>query len=235
MAYLHGGRTVYRIGVAIIWGLCLGCATTEPLLVDLNPGSSPAGVRPPSVCHIVLREVSDARPGKEDLGALGTRIVQGANVIEWVRHAMERLEANPTSDESRAGEATLPKQLTVIVALKKLYIHTLQSSMGGTVLLSAQYRAGQGNPETHMYRGSETSVIWTGSAASVADMLNTIMDDIVERMRSDLQQLCHSLGPARIPRSGREGEELLSNQAQKRDRESLHDGDGLAGGGEVRS
>ena len=187
-------KSVIKTGAFLVLSLSLGCVTAEPLRVELTPLASTASELRKSGCAIHIAEVMDGRTSNNDLGSLGSRLVQGSNVVPWVRQAIERLAVGPSQDSASVAESPRTRQLDVKATLKKLYVHSLQSSMGATILLAVHYRVDQGSPQAHMYRGTETGVSWTGSAASVADLLNTVMDDVIERMRADLEHLCQ--GPS---------------------------------------
>jgi uncharacterized lipoprotein YajG len=171
--------------------LSIGCVTTDPLPVDFSTVSTNAQA-PVEGCVITVSPVADARRSKDDLGTLGPRVVEGQDVMPWIERSVQTLSSPVVETASRQGDVSGLKHVDVQVALNQLYVHSLLSSFGGNIHLNVQYRLNQGPPESYRYRGSDTSVNWFGTAESVSDLLNDVLEDLLEKMRSDIVQLCRA-------------------------------------------
>jgi len=171
-------------------GYLFGCVTTEPLSIDLASlprKNSATGLKG---CIINIVDILDERTSKNDLGSVGPRLVHTNDVMPWIRQSVESVINR--SIEQQPGVIDQRYRVDLTARLKKLYVHTLLTSISANVLLVMNYSVDQSPPETHTYRGRETSVNWTGSADSVAGLFDDAMTDALERLRADLQGRCRS-------------------------------------------
>lgn len=119
-------------------------------------------------------------------------MVHGKAVVPWVQQSIDTL-SSLTSHRDVLGENRHDvRRIDIEVLLKQLYVHSLHTSMGANVLLIGRYRINQGPAESHAYRGTETSVNWTGSESSIRNLFETVMEDALAQMRKDLVKACQS-------------------------------------------
>lgn len=182
--------TTMQAGVLL--SLCTACATTDPLVIDFSAATTRKSLNSIEGCAVKVAQVIDERKSKEDLGMLGSRLVEGRHVIPWLQQAVESLSSPDVETLDRQEDREKARSLGVQVGLAQLYVHPLQSSFAANILLHAQYRVDQGPPHLHQYRGIDTNVNWTGSAGSVLSLLNDVLEDALRRMRTDMKRLCRS-------------------------------------------
>lgn len=183
-------RSATYAGYLVLLGVWTGCVSSAPLLVDLNTAEPRHAEKHIGGCIIHIAPVIDERASRNDLGMLGPQVIHGDNVIPWVQQAVDILNPETNKNAGTDRVSASARQVDIQFSLKRLYVHSLQTSMGANILLVGHYRVDQGPPQSHLYRGSETSVNWTGSAASIVDLLDVAMDGIIARMRADLLNLC---------------------------------------------
>lgn len=178
------------MGCLALLGSGSGCVSNEPLLVNFDktiPRDSRSDV---GECVVSIAPVVDERTSKDDLGTLGPQVIHGENVMPWVQQAVGVLSQNisKSGGTDRVG-ASIPR-VDVQSALKHLYVHPLLSSVSTNILLAGRYHIDQGSSQPFLYRGTETGMNWTGSAASIASLFDDAMDSILEDMRADIRHLC---------------------------------------------
>ena len=168
------------------------CATTDPLLIDLSTTQTKKVSNGIEGCTVFVGPIVDERTSLHDLGSLGGQVVHGKAVVPWVQQSIDTL-SSLTSHRDVLGENRHDvRRIDIEVLLKQLYVHSLHTSMGANVLLIGRYRINQGPTESHAYRGTETSVNWTGSESSIRNLFETVMEDALAQMRKDLVKACQS-------------------------------------------
>ncbi|TLY41326.1 MAG: hypothetical protein E6K58_10215 [Nitrospirae bacterium] len=140
--------------------------------------------------------VADERLRKNDLGLVGSRVVSTRDVMPWLQQAFETLNDGSTKTSSSVGQVSSGRLVSLKASLKKLYVHTLLTSISANVLVAVSYAIDAGPLDTRLYRGTETGVNWTGSADSVSDLLHDALAHIIKNIRADLMILCRAQKPA---------------------------------------
>lgn len=179
--------------ILLAFGLLLGCVTADiPLVVDLKPKIEPEAAI--EGCRVQVGSVVDERLRKNDLGLVGSRVVWTGDVMPWLHQAFETLNNGSTKTSSSVEQVSSRRLVSLNASLKKLYVHSLLSSISANVLVAVSYAVDAGPPfDTRLYRGTETGVNWTGSADSVSDLLDDALNDIIKDIRTDLTGLCRVL------------------------------------------
>ena len=183
--------------ILLAFGPLLGCATTDtPLVVDLkfDPKIEPEAAI--EGCMFQVGSVADERLRKNDLGLVGSRVVSTRDVMPWLQQAFETLNDGSTKTSSSVGQVSSGRLVSLKASLKKLYVHTLLTSISANVLVAVSYAVDAGPLDTRLYRGTETGVNWTGSADSVSDLLHDALAHIIKNIRADLMILCRAQKPA---------------------------------------
>ncbi len=170
--------------ILLTFGLPLGCATAdEPLMVNLRPGLKIESEAAIESCIVQVGSVVDERLRKNYLGLMGSRVISTGDVMPWLREAFEALKDGSIPKSSSAVEASSRRLVSFNAGLRKLYVHTLQSSISANVLVAVSYTVDSRPYDTRLYRGTETGVNWTGSADSVFDLLDDALTDVIENSR----------------------------------------------------
>jgi hypothetical protein len=171
--------------VLFVAGPLFGCGTTDPLVVILQPWSSTDVWSIPG-CPVQVGALVDERVRKRDLGSMGSRVVLTEDVMPWLRRAFEPL----TGGAAITSSSLVSHPVTLSASLKKIYVQTLQSSVSGNVLLSVSYVIDDRPFDARVYRGTDTSVNWTGSAITVSSVLDGALAAAIKGIRADLLGLC---------------------------------------------
>jgi hypothetical protein len=186
--------SVTTIRAGVLLSLYAACATTDPLVVDFSMETTRKSPGIIEGCAVKVSPVIDERKSKEDLGMLGSQVVEGRHLIPWLQQAVESLNSPGMESAGHQGDREHPRSVSVQVGLYQLYVHRLQSSFAANMLLHVQYWVDQDPPRLHQYRGGDTNVNWTGSAGSVFTLFNDVLENILRRMRNDIMRLCHDVG-----------------------------------------
>ena len=179
--------------IFLAFGPLYGCAMAgTPLVVNLNPGPRTEPKAAIESCTVQVDSVVDERLRKNNIGLVGPRVVSTGDVMPWLQQAFEPLTDSSAQTSSLISE-TSPRHLVILNAsLKKLYVQTLQSSISANVLVAVSYSVNNGPLVTRFYRGTETSVNWTGSADSVSDLLDDALAGVIKDIMTDLASLCRA-------------------------------------------
>ena len=183
--------------ILLAFGPLVGCMTADtPLIVDLKPDSKIEPEATIEGCLVHVGSVVDERLRKNDLGLVGSRVVSTEDLLPWLQQAFETLNNASARTSSSGVEASSRRLVRLNASLKKLYVHTLLSSISANVLVAVSYAVDAGPLDSRLYRGTETGVNWTGSADSVSELLDDALADIIKNIRTDLMSLCRAQKPA---------------------------------------
>lgn len=183
---------VALMGYLALLGGGVGCVSNEPLLVNFNEAAPRDSESDVGECVVSIAPVMDERLSGYELGTLGSQVIHGENVMPWVQHAVGTLTKNAGRNEGADRVRTSVRYVDLQLALKQLYVHPLLSSAGANILLAGRYRVDQEASQPALYRGTETGVNWTGSAALVVSLFDAAMDGILSDMRTDIRHLCQA-------------------------------------------
>lgn len=184
--------TIMQAGMLL--GLCVACATTDPLVVDFSGVTTRESLNDSEGCAVKIIQVIDERNSREDLGMLGSHVVEGQHVMPWLQHAVRSLNLPGAEALDRKGNQVNARSLDIHVGLTQLYVHSLQSSFAANILLKVQYRLDQAPTQSHRYRGTDVNVNWTGSADALLSLFNNALEDVLRRMRTDITRICQGIG-----------------------------------------
>lgn len=157
--------TILQVGVLL--GLCVGCATTDPLVIDFSATATPKPLERIEGCAVSIVSVADERKSKEDLGLFEGQVVEARQVMPWLQQAMASLNSPAVETVGHKDDLARSRHLTVRVGLTQLYVEHLPRTLAGTILVHATYQIDQRAPQSQQYRGSDARMNWMGSAGSV--------------------------------------------------------------------
>lgn len=181
------------ISIALTLVVVTGCATpaTQPLRfvaetqVDGFPDTS-------KECILYVRSIDDVRNPSSTFRSYGNLGLFAQTVPTWVRSALASLDGPkrkvvlPETDSSDTTGASL----IMLVRILKAYVERLASSKTAHIVLSSSFERHGKILATEFYRGSDTSVSWTGSADEVEHAMNLAMNSILGAMRMDIDHYC---------------------------------------------
>lgn len=181
------------ICIALTVVVVLGCATpaTQPLRFVAE--TREAGFTDTSgMCTVSVRSIDDVRYPSNSFGSSANFDLFAKSVPIWVRSALASLDGPkrkvllPQTSSSDTTAATL----VMSVRIHKAYVEGLASSKTAHVVLSSKFERHEKVLATEFYRGSDTSVNWTGSADEVEHAMNSAMNSILRAMQMDMNRYC---------------------------------------------
>ncbi|MGD9853274.1 MAG: hypothetical protein AB7T38_18675 [Nitrospirales bacterium] len=181
----------------LLAGLLGGCVTTAPLLVTLPLNIARTVELPTPRCQTEIIRISDLRKNKNDIGQLNSRIVYSSNILPWLSQALSILQFKH-NQPTVVNPETTPPILLLDIGLKKLHVQHLPSSLSGNVSIAIEYRTSESILKSHLYRGTETNVNWTGSAGAASEVLEEALQHVLREVHSEIIGLCELITPEKI-------------------------------------
>lgn len=178
------------MGYLALLGGGAGCVSNEPLFVNFDKTVTRGSRSDVGECVVSIAPVLDERTSKDDLGRLGSQVIHGENVMPWVQQAVGVLSQNISKSGGTDRVDASIRRVDLQLVLKQFYVHPLRSSVGTNILLAGRYRVDQEVSQPVLYRGTETGINWTGSAASIVSLFDDAMDSILADMRADIRHFC---------------------------------------------
>ena len=178
--------------------LCLlsGCTRDKaPIELSLaQPSSTPPSESLSSEvsCSVVIDALSDDRLRQYDVGSINGRLITTANVHSWLNERFALLFSSFEGARlvsSPPGSSEFPF-IRLSPTLKKMYLHTLPSTINATVLLKVDYSKDRQSLLTESYRGQVTNTFWYESADSYNEALNEALDMALTDVALDFRRLC---------------------------------------------
>ncbi|OQW33495.1 MAG: hypothetical protein A4E19_03635 [Nitrospira sp. SG-bin1] len=93
----------------------------------------------------------DERKSTDDLGVLGSHVVEGRHVIPWLQRTVNSLNSPGMESLDRKDDLGHIQSLDIQVGLAQLHVHSLQSSFAANILLKVRYLLHQDPPQPHQY------------------------------------------------------------------------------------
>lgn len=144
-------------------------------------------------CVVYVRPIEDQRDGGPGFGSSGNVDLFALHLPDWVKSAVGSLDS-PKRKVVMPAAATAASadqdDLTMTVRIHKAYVQTIATSKTVHIVLSNQYERSGRLVGTQYYRGSDTSVNWSGSADEVEAAMNTAMSSALVAMRRDIDRYC---------------------------------------------
>ena len=173
--------------------LVVGCATpaTQPLRFVAETRSD-GSADTSKDCMVYVRSIDDVRNPPSTFGSYSNLDLFAQTVPSWVRSALASLDGPKRKvvlPQSDSGDTTADP-LVMFVRIHKAYVERLASSRTAHIVLSSSYERHGKVLATEFYRGSDTSVSWTGSADEVEHAMNSAMNSILSAMRIDIDHYC---------------------------------------------
>ncbi len=156
-------------------------------------GGDAAAAATPGECVVQVRPIEDQREGSPGFGSSANVDLFAQHLADWVRSAVGTLDSPkrrvvmPTA--GTAGRAD-QDDLAMTVRIHKAYVQSVATSKTVHIVLSNQYERGGRMVATEYYRGSDTSVNWSGSADEVESAMNKAMNSALVAMRKDIDRYC---------------------------------------------
>jgi hypothetical protein len=181
------------ISLALTMVVVVGCATpaTEPLRFvaeTRNDGSADTS----KACVVYVRSVDDVRNPASTFGSYSNLDLFAQTVPSWVRSALVSLDGPKRKVVLAQTDSrdTTADSLVMFVRIHKAYVERLASSKTAHIVLSSRFERHGKTLATEFYRGSDTSVSWTGSADEVENAMNSAMNSILGPIRMDMERYC---------------------------------------------
>lgn len=147
----------------------------------------------PGECVVHVKPIEDQREGSPGFGSSSNVDLFAQHLPDWIRSAVGTLDnpkrkvVMPTA--GTAGRAD-PDDLTMTLRIHKAYVQTVATSKTVHIVVSNRYERGGRVVATEYYRGSETSVNWSGSADEIESAMNRAMNSALVAMRKDIDRYC---------------------------------------------
>ena len=144
-------------------------------------------------CAVYVRRVEDQRDSVEGFGSSPNLELFARHIPDWVKSAVTSLDSAKGKIVALSDGSERQDGLVVTVRIHKAYVHNMATSRTAHVVLSNQYESGGRVLGTEVYRGSDTSVIWSSSADEVEAAMNTAMNLALVAMGKDVDRYCKRL------------------------------------------
>lgn len=179
---------------ALAFTMLAACADLPPVQLAATyaptayaPSRSPPSGREP--CRVLLAGVKDLRDDPQAAGDLGNRFVHAEDAPAWLRSGVMSL----SRDGRLAVSDALPpdrSELTINVDLLKVYVVPINQAKSANVVVRVHYAGPRGPSDDQVYRGTYTSLDWTGMAVEARGALDKALDKALDGMDRGLVSRC---------------------------------------------
>jgi hypothetical protein len=179
--------------------LLFGCASTEPIVLNLPYGNSvpertdKTGDMPS--CRIVIAAVKDERLNRETLGIAGGQPIVADHVSDWIALALGSLSKSGYSVTSLSDDyARAPNDVVAEVRIQRVYARTIVMTFEAVVTLTTKLSGPHNVVTERQYRGSSTKINWANGHWEITSILNEALADAMLRMSEDIGAICRIVG-----------------------------------------
>jgi len=186
----------HTITLFLLLALLSGCSTAPLVLTNEYNGPNKNYLKKESApaesiqCRLNVLKIEDQRNNKETMGKMGLQYVYYNNFVEWLGNGFNSLNNNgfvTFVDQEYVHEN---EDIDMAVVVKKAYIRNTSSSKISTLVLDVSYFNNDEALGKNIYRGSHTSVNWTGSESEVKEAFDISLSQILSEISADVLSYC---------------------------------------------
>jgi hypothetical protein len=184
--------------LAVVFLVPYGCASTEPIVLNLPYGDSLPGLTDGSggkpSCQIVIA-VKDERVNRETLGVAVGQPILADHVNDWVLRRLHDLSNLGYQVIFIDGDyASKANDVVAEVSIQRVYARTVVTQFEAVVLLAARFSRSPSLVTERQYRGSVTRLNWANGRGEITSVLNEALANAVHRLSEDVDNICRGEG-----------------------------------------